>query len=128
MDYYGPMVQFFRLLATTLATVLAIGTPTAWAQPTSGPGSSQNNEFKPSAALLDATLFYEILMGEILTRGGDPGTGYSLMLEAARRSNDERLYQRAADIALQSRSGDSALEAAQAWKGAWPASPRLPPI
>ena len=122
MDYYGPMVQFFRLLATTLATVLAIGTPTAWAQPTSGPGSSQNNEFKPSAALLDATLFYEILMGEILTRGGDPGTGYSLMLEAARRSNDERLYQRATDIALQSRSGDSALEAAQAWKGAWPAS------
>ena len=122
MDYYGPMVQFFRLLATTLATVLAIGTPTAWAQPTSGPGSSQNNEFKPSAALLDATLFYEILMGEILTRGGDPGTGYSLMLEAARRSNDERLYQRATDIALQSRSGDSALVAAQAWKDAWPAS------
>ena len=122
MDYYGPMVQFFRLLAATLATVLAIGTPTAWAQPTSGPGSSQNNEFKPSAALLDATLFYEILMGEILTRGGDPGTGYSLMLEAARRSNDERLYQRATDIALQSRSGDSALVAAQAWKDAWPAS------
>lgn len=122
MDYYGPMVQFFRLLAATLATVLATGTPTAWAQPTSGTGSSQNNEFKPSAALLDATLFYEILIGEILTRGGDPGTGYSLMLEAARRSNDERLYQRATDIALQSRSGESALVAAQAWKGAWPTS------
>lgn len=122
MDYYGPMVQFFRLLAATLATVLATGTPTAWAQPTSETGSSQNNEFKPSAALLDATLFYEILIGEILTRGGDPGTGYSLMLEAARRSNDERLYQRATDIALQSRSGESALVAAQAWKGAWPTS------
>lgn len=122
MDYYGPMVQFFRLLAATLATVLATGTPTAWAQPTSGTGSSQNNELKPSAALLDATLFYEILIGEILTRGGDPGTGYSLMLEAARRSNDERLYQRATDIALQSRSGESALVAAQAWKGAWPTS------
>ena len=122
MDYYGPMVHFFRLLAATLATVLATGTPTAWAQPTSGTGSSQNNELKPSAALLDATLFYEILIGEILTRGGDPGTGYSLMLEAARRSNDERLYQRATDIALQSRSGESALVAAQAWKGAWPTS------
>ena len=122
MDYYGPMVQFFRLLVATLATVLATGTPTAWAQPTSETGSSQNNEFKPSAALLDATLFYEILIGEILTRGGDPGTGYSLMLEAARRSNDERLYQRATDIALQSRSGESALVAAQAWKGAWPTS------
>ena len=122
MDYYGPMVHFFRLLAATLATVLATGTPTAWAQPTSETGSSQNNEFKPSAALLDATLFYEILIGEILARGGDPGTGYALMLEAARRSNDERLYQRATDIALQSRSGESALVAAQAWKGAWPTS------
>ena len=122
MDYYGPMVQFFRLLVATLATVLATGTPTAWAQPSSGTGSSQNNELKPSAALLDATLFYEILIGEILARGGDPGTGYALMLEAARRSNDERLYQRATDIALQSRSGESALVAAQAWKGAWPTS------
>ena len=122
MDYYGPMVHFFRLLAATLATVLATGTPTAWAQPSSGTGSSQNNELKPSAALLDATLFYEILIGEILARGGDPGTGYALMLEAARRSNDERLYQRATDIALQSRSGESALVAAQAWKGAWPTS------
>ena len=122
MDYYGPMVHFFRLLAATLATVLATGTPTAWAQPSSGTGSSQNNELKPSAALLDATLFYEILIGEILARGGDPGTGYTLMLEAARRSNDERLYQRATDIALQSRSGESALVAAQAWKGAWPTS------
>lgn len=122
MDYYGPMVQFFRFLAATLATVLATGSLNAWAQPSPGTGASQDNAFKASAALLDATLFYEILVGEILARSGDPGTGYSLLLEAARRSNDERLYQRAADIALQSRSGESALIAAQAWKDAWPTS------
>mgnify|MGYP001183374994 FL=1 len=122
MDYYGPMVQFFRFLAATLATVLATGSLNAWAQPSPGTGASQDNAFKASAALLDATLFYEILVGEILARSGDPGTGYSLLLEAARRSNDERLYQRAADIALQSRSGESALIAAQAWKDAWPKS------
>ncbi|MCO5110160.1 MAG: tetratricopeptide repeat protein [Burkholderiaceae bacterium] len=72
--------------------------------------------------MLDATLFYEILLGEIVTRGGDSATGYSLMLEAARRSNDEQIYRRAVDIALQSRSGDPALTAAQAWATAWPRS------
>src|SRR3990167_483956 len=122
MDYYGLMVQSLRFLAALLATVLATSTSNAWAQPSPEAGGSQDSEFKASAALLDATLFYEILIGEILSRSGDPGTGYSLMLEAARRSNDERLYQRATDMALQSRSGESALVAAQAWKDAWPTS------
>lgn len=127
MDYYGPMVHILRFLAVTLATALAAGATTAWAQATPGRGSPTKASpasvsASASAALLDATLFYEILIGEILTRNGDPGTGHTLMLEAARRSNDERLYQRAADIALQSRSGDAALAAAQAWKEAWPRS------
>ncbi|MGL6202968.1 MAG: tetratricopeptide repeat protein, partial [Giesbergeria sp.] len=73
-------------------------------------------------ALLDATLFYEILLGEIVTREGDIASGYALLLEAARRSNDERLFQRATDIALQARAGDQALAAAQAWKQAQPRS------
>ena len=48
--------------------------------------------------------------------------GYALMLEAARTSNDENIYKRAADIALQARSGEAALAAANAWKDAWPQS------
>ncbi|WP_069103563.1 tetratricopeptide repeat protein [Acidovorax sp. RAC01] len=71
---------------------------------------------------LDAELFYEIFLGEISTRSGDPGAGYAFILEAARRSGDGRLYQRAADIALQSRSGEYALAAARAWKDALPES------
>lgn len=127
MDYYGPMVQTLRILAATLATALAASATPTWAQATTGPGGSAKASTptvssSASAALLDATLFYEILIGEILTRSGDPGTGYTLVLEAARRSNDERLYQRAADIALQSRSGDAALAAALAWKESWPRS------
>src|SRR6218665_1160824 len=70
----------------------------------------------------DAKLFYEIFLGELTTRMGDPGAGYALMLEAARRSADGQLYQRAADIALQSRSGEHALAAARAWKQALPQS------
>ncbi len=122
MDYYDLMAQALRFLAATLAAVLAVGTSNAWAQPAPETGSSRDIKPGMSAALLDATLFYEILIGEILSRSGDPGTGHSLMLEAARRSNDERLYQRATDLALQSRSGESALVAAQAWKTARPGS------
>ena len=39
-----------------------------------------------------------------------------MLLDAARKTKDPALYQRAVDVALQSRSGDAALQAAQAWK------------
>ena len=76
----------------------------------------------PEESQLDAELFYRLLVGELNALGGDPGTGFSLMLNAAEQTGDPRLYKRAADIALQARSGDSALKAAQAWKQAMPES------
>ncbi|MGJ7607903.1 tetratricopeptide repeat protein [Variovorax sp. LT1R20] len=75
---------------------------------------------QPSA--LTADLFYEILMGEMTARSGDPGSGYALVLDAARRLRDGKLFQRAVEIALQSRSGDAALAAARAWQEALPTS------
>ncbi|KQU85088.1 hypothetical protein ASC78_06870 [Variovorax sp. Root318D1] len=75
---------------------------------------------QPSA--LTAQLFYEILMGEMTTRSGDPGSGYALVLDAARRLRDGKLFQRAVEIALQSRSGDAALAAARAWQETLPNS------
>lgn len=71
---------------------------------------------------LTAELFYELLLGEMTARSGDPGTGYNLILDAARRSGDGRLYRRATDIALQARSGEAALAAARAWQQALPQS------
>jgi predicted Zn-dependent protease len=69
---------------------------------------------------LTAELFYEVLMGEITLRSGDPGAGYALVLDAARRTRDEALFQRAVEIALQARSGDAALAAARAWQQTLP--------
>lgn len=69
-----------------------------------------------------AELFYEVLLGELTASSGDPGTGYALMLQAARQNDDSALYRRAVEIALQARSGDAALNAAQAWKSAQPQS------
>ena len=69
-----------------------------------------------------AEAFYEVLLGELNARQSNPGAAFSLLLDAAGKVNDVRLYQRAVDLALQSRSGDAALQAARAWKGANPSS------
>ncbi|MDQ0025453.1 tetratricopeptide (TPR) repeat protein [Variovorax paradoxus] len=93
-------------------------TPAA-AKPTDAKLASESIA-QPSA--LTAELFYEILMGEMTTRAGDPGSGYALVLDAARRLRDGKLFQRAVEIALQSRSGDAALAAARAWQETLPNS------
>jgi len=123
MDYYGPMVLSHSFRTVALVTVIAASAHSAWAQKPAGenrpPSEPPAVESNPA---LDAELFYEIFLGEISARTGDPGAGYAFMLEAARRSADGQLYQRAADIALQSRSGEYALAAARAWKEALPQS------
>lgn len=65
-------------------------------------------------------LFYQLLLGELNVRGGDPGAGYSLILDTARRQKDPTLYRRAVEVALQARSGESALAAARSWSQALP--------
>ncbi len=71
---------------------------------------------------LDAELFYQLLLGELNARGDESAAGYSLVLDAARKTNDPALYQRAVEIAFQNRAGDAALQAARAWKQAQPNS------
>ncbi|MDQ2734810.1 MAG: tetratricopeptide repeat protein [Pseudomonadota bacterium] len=75
-----------------------------------------------TSSKLDAPLFYQLLLGEIELRNGDTATAYQLLLDAARRANDEALFRRVTDIALQARAGDQALAAVQAWRKALPAS------
>ncbi len=65
---------------------------------------------------LDGPLFYQLLLGELNVRQGSPGAGFSLLLDAARKTRDPALFQRAVNVALQSRSGEAALQAAQSWK------------
>ena len=92
-----------------------------WAQ-TSAPATSTSTA-APATSALNAELFYRLLIGEITAREGDAGAGYALILDSARKTNDAQLYQRAIDIAFQSRSGDAALQAAQAWRLAQPNNP-----
>jgi len=71
---------------------------------------------------LNAVLFYQLLLGELNVQAGEPGAGFAILLDAARKTKDEALYQRATDLALQSRSGEAALQAAKSWKASLPDS------
>lgn len=75
---------------------------------------------KVENSAMTGELLYKILLGEMNLRHGEPAAGFSLLLDAARKSNDAALYDRAVEIALQARSGDGALMAARAWSQAWP--------
>jgi len=71
---------------------------------------------------LNAVLFYQLLLGELNVQAGEPGAGFAIILDAARKTKDESLYQRATELALQSRSGEAALQAARSWKSSLPES------
>lgn len=92
----------------------------ASAKPVMAEDAPSRGAAAPANSGLSGELLYEILLGELNLRQGDPGAAFSLLLDAARRSNDTQLFSRAVDIALQARSGDGALVAARAWTQAAP--------
>jgi tetratricopeptide (TPR) repeat protein len=107
--------------AAGVLLVLALA-QTACAQTPAAPAPDAASEPPPQPTALDAELFYQLLLGELDAQGAEPAAGYALVLDAARKTNDPALYQRAVDMAFQARSGDSALQAAKAWKQAFPTS------
>jgi tetratricopeptide (TPR) repeat protein len=110
----------FPLSAARLwALRLALLTAASCAVPVTGHAQASDTD-KTDNSAMTGELLYEILLGEMNLRQGEPAAGFSLLLDAARKSNDVQLYDRAVEIALQARSGDGALIAARAWSQAWP--------
>ena len=110
----------FPLPAARLwALRLALLTAATCALPVTGNAQTNGTQAVENSAIT-GELLYEILLGELNLRQGEPVAGFSLLLDAARKSNDVQLYDRAVEIALQARSGDGALMAARAWSQAWP--------
>ncbi len=110
----------FPLSAARLwALRLALITAASCALPASASAQTSETD-KVENSAMTGELLYEILLGEMNLRQGEPAAGFALLLDAARKSNDVILYDRAVEIALQARSGDGALMAARAWSQAWP--------
>jgi tetratricopeptide (TPR) repeat protein len=112
MDYYGRMAFKHRFLLSVLVASVSF----AQAQPTVEPAAGALN------SELTSGLFYQLLLGEMNAHADEPGAAFSLILDAARKTNDPVLYKRAVHIALDARAGDSALLAAHAWSQAQPES------
>ncbi|WP_428420247.1 tetratricopeptide repeat protein [Methylibium sp.] len=113
----------FRLAALAFAAgsvlaVSALAQPAPVAASASAPDASASVE----NSALDAPLFYQLLIGEMELGQGDAGTSYQVLLDAARKTRDERLFRRATEVALQAQAGEQALEAARAWRQAVPGS------
>jgi tetratricopeptide (TPR) repeat protein len=104
VDYDGFMKYWFSSFALVWATAGVCAEPPV-----------QNSQ-------LNAVLFYQLLLGELNVRAGEPGSGFAIILDAARKTKDEALFQRATELALQSRSGEAALQAARNWKTSLPES------
>ncbi len=104
-----------RLLQGLISVSVLLTAGGVWAQTQAAEPEATATTTPWLNSSLTAPLFYQLLLGEINVQSGDPGTGYSLILDAARKQRSGELYQRAVDIALQARSGDAALTAAQAW-------------
>ena len=83
---------------------------------------AQATQPAPANSALDAPLFYQLLIGEIELSSGRAGSAYEVMLDAAKRTRDEALFQRAVDVALQARAGDQALAATRVWRQTLPES------
>jgi tetratricopeptide (TPR) repeat protein len=117
-DYHGPMKRF-----PLAASALALCAACAWL-PAHAADDDDDDKPKgpPQPTALDARLFYELLVGELSAKGGEANLGIALILDAARKTNDPQLYQRAVEVAFETRSGEAALQAARAWKQAFPAS------
>lgn len=119
MDYYESMKLLPRWAAVLALVAAATAAP---AQPAGDAPAAAADTPPPENSQIDAQLFYQLLLGELNTRAGEVEAGFAITLDAARKTHDEKLYQRATDIALQARSGEAALQAARAWKQDVPAS------
>ncbi len=119
LDYYGRMsrIPYFMALA-----LLALA-PGAQAQLAQAPlAGAVLAETTPERSALNASIFYQVTLAELSFNNGDIGVAYSLMLHAARESNEAQLFQRAVDMALSGRDANAAVGAAKAWQQALPQS------
>lgn len=119
------MTTFQRAARHTLmaAALLCMGSPVL-AQSSAGDRAvaPKAAASAPLKSVMDAELLYDVLAGEMAFRSQDAVTAVSHMLLAARRTGEEDLYQRAADMAIVARSGQLALQVVSAWRAERPQS------
>ncbi len=111
-----------KLIGMFTGLGLALGLLNAQTLPAANKAEAPLSAPTLATSPLSAQLFYQLLIGEMSAGNGDTGAAVSLLLDAAKKTNDPELYRRAVQMALQARAGDSALQVARAWRQAQPKS------
>ncbi|MFM8898654.1 MAG: tetratricopeptide repeat protein [Burkholderiales bacterium] len=86
------------------------------------PATATEATTAPTRSAMDGRLFFEVLVGEMQWRSGEPLGAIDTLLSAARRHKNEQLFLRATEMAVQARSGDQALVVVQSWRSTLPQS------
>jgi len=76
----------------------------------------------PTRSDMDELLFKQSLAAEMLATRGDFNAASQIYLDAARRQQNQQLFQRAVDMAIRGGLGEQALASAKAWRQAIPSS------
>jgi len=76
----------------------------------------------PTRSDMDEPLFKQTLAAEMLATRGDFNAASQIYLDAARRQQNQQLFQRAVDLAIRGSLGEQALASAKAWRQAIPQS------
>ncbi|XHS78688.1 tetratricopeptide repeat protein [Burkholderiaceae bacterium UC74_6] len=116
------MPEFLRRSALCIALLAALP---ALAQDDTPPADEPTADTPTSPIVnstMDGPMFFQLLVGEMQLAKGDKGSAYQVLLDAARRTQDEGLFKQVLGIAMQARAGEEALQAAKAWREAKPGS------
>jgi tetratricopeptide (TPR) repeat protein len=114
------------LLPLTIALIVGCSAGSAAAQAPApvtppAPAASAVGENLPQVDLTGELLF-KLMAAETALQRGDPGSAYTVYLDAARQTRDPRLARRATEIALGARASNEAIGAARLWRELAPAS------
>jgi tetratricopeptide (TPR) repeat protein len=110
-----------RLPALALAAACVLPAH-AQTSPQSPRTAAASNAAATVRSEMDAVLFYQLLVGELELQGGRPAVAMEVLLDAARRSKRDELFERAVEVALQARAGDQALTVIKGWRSSMPTS------
>lgn len=111
-----PLVSTFLATLFFISPLAACVTQKPESQQRFALGQSSSTPQEVNASLLDANLLYQIMVGELDYTEGNFSEAYFLILNAARQSKSDQLFERAVQIAVQAKVLDSALDAAQEWQ------------
>jgi tetratricopeptide (TPR) repeat protein len=112
------------LIATAAAALFAQATLAAEPPPQPVPPASAASapEADTPNSGMDANTMLHLILSELEAQGGESRAAFERMLAVARQTRDEGLFQRAIEIAVQSRSPERAIAAAKAWRSSMPES------